>query len=143
VSDLTRLRQGYFGNCMKKDIYMSLGKNISFPHLLSLSRLEKEFCSPFSLLHRPPSLPQSFPKTSSKSSYVLCKFSSRVYGVWKLGLGCCHYSSSQRDLLEIRVLVKEALGWNGDEQARIMVLRLQERTTRWYGLSKGSKWIKS
>jgi hypothetical protein len=35
--------------------------------------------------------------------------------------------------------VKEAFGWNRDRLARIMVIRLQERTTRLNGLSKGSK----
>jgi hypothetical protein len=63
VSDLTRLRKGYNGNYTLKDIYLVLDTNISFPIFsLSLSRLEKEFCSPFSLLPRPPSLPHSFPK---------------------------------------------------------------------------------
>jgi hypothetical protein len=35
----------------------------------------------------------------------------------------------------VRVLVKEALSWNGEELARIMELGLQVRTTRLNGLS--------
>ena len=45
----------------------------------------------------------------------------------------------KRSSWRIRVLMKEALGWNIEEQTRIMVLRLQERTTSLSGMGKGSK----
>jgi hypothetical protein len=62
VSDLTRLRQGQFGNCASKgDIYFGLAQNIPFSLILSLSICGKDFLFLSSLLHRSPSFSSPHP----------------------------------------------------------------------------------
>jgi hypothetical protein len=84
----------------------------------------KDFSSPFSLL---PRLYLSSPlhqssKTYSSQRLSLCYGTSKFYEQVKASIELILPTlSSQGKNHEIRVLVKEVLGWNRNEQTRIMM----------------------
>jgi hypothetical protein len=103
----------------KKDIYLVLTQNISLSPILSHSRfLGKIFLSVLSLL---PRLYLSSPlrqssKTYSSQRLSLCYGTSKIYEQVEASIELILSTlSSQGKNHEIRVLVKEALGWNRDE----------------------------